>query len=215
VTVPKHPKIYHIAHVDRLQSIATEGWLWSDAEIARRPTTGTTIGMNAIKRRRLYELTLTSHRDLHVGECVPFYFCPRSIMLYLIFRGNHSELSYRGGQEPIIHLEADLLTTVAWANQNDIRWAFTLSNAGTKYFEDRCDLAALGEIDWTAVHSHHWRDPSVKEGKQAEFLIERCFSWKLVTRIGVCSEYMYQEVVNRLRSQGHCPRVELRRDWYY
>lgn len=50
-------------------------------------------------------------------------------MLYLIFRQN-DELSYEGGQEPIVHLEADLAETVAWAEANDKRWAFTLSNAG-------------------------------------------------------------------------------------
>ena len=26
--------------------------------------------------------------------------CPRSIMLYLIFKANHSDLSYTGGQNP-------------------------------------------------------------------------------------------------------------------
>ena len=82
--VPAKPKIYHIVHVDRLPSIINDGWLWCDAEIVRRSPSGTIIGMDAIKQRRLKELTLTSHSDLHVGDCVPFYFCPRSVMLYLI-----------------------------------------------------------------------------------------------------------------------------------
>ena len=106
--IPAEPKIYHIVHVDRLPSIIADGWLWCDAEIVRRSPPGTTIGMNGIKQRRLNELTLTSHPDLHVGDCVPFYFCPRSIMLYLIHRANDPELVYRGGQGPIVHLEADL-----------------------------------------------------------------------------------------------------------
>ena len=90
-------------------------------------------------------------RLLSVGHCVPFYFCPRSIMLYLIYQGNHPDLTYRGGQEPIIHLEADLRGTVAWADAAQKRWAFTLSNAGSYYFEDRCDLGQLDEINWGAV----------------------------------------------------------------
>ena len=80
---PVEPKIYHIVHVDRLPSIIIDGWLWCDADIAQRAPPGTTIGMNSIKQRRLTQLALTSHPDLHVGDCVPFYFCPRSIMLYL------------------------------------------------------------------------------------------------------------------------------------
>jgi hypothetical protein len=59
-------------------------------------------------------------------------------MLYVIAQANHPHLSYRGGQSAIIHLEADLAASVVWANQNDRPWAFTLSNAGAAYFEDRC-----------------------------------------------------------------------------
>jgi CxxC-x17-CxxC domain-containing protein len=38
--------------------------------------------MNKIKERRL-KLPLSSHFNLFVGDCVPFYFCPRSVMLYV------------------------------------------------------------------------------------------------------------------------------------
>ena len=184
---PAEPKIYHIVHVDRLSSIIADGNLWCDAEIARRqavsPGTGTTIGLSSIKQRRLTRLTLASHPGLYVGQCVPFYFCPRSVMLYVISQANHTELAYHGGQRPIIHLEADLRQSVAWAEQNGRRWALTLSNAGAHYFEDRSDLAQLREIDWEAVQAIRWAgsgiSPSVKEGKQAEFLVEQSFPWEL------------------------------------
>ena len=68
--------------------------------------------MGGIKQRRL-TTPLTSHPTLTVGQCVPFYFCPRSIMLYLIYQGNHPELTYREGQGPIIHLECDLHASIA------------------------------------------------------------------------------------------------------
>ena len=113
---PARPKIYHIVHVDRLPSILQDGCLWCDSEIARGNRQGTTIGLSKIKQRRLDELTLRSHPDLHVGDCVPFYFCPRSVMLYMIHRGNHPELSYHGGQGEILHLEADLHASVACAS---------------------------------------------------------------------------------------------------
>lgn len=211
--VPPHPKLYHIVHVDRLQSIIAEGGIWCDAEVVRRNPGGTTIGMAGIKQRRLTELTLSSHPDLHVGDCVPFYFCPRSVMLYLIHQANHPELSYRGGQGPIIHLEADLHGTVAWAGEEGQRWAFTLSNAGSYFFEDRSDLGDLTEIDWNAVQARDWRN--CKDGKQAEFLLERYFPWELVERVGVHSEQQYRAVVNALPANEHRPRVEIIRDWYY
>ncbi len=213
MTVPAQPKLYHIALVDRLPSIVADGCLWCDAEVARRRPVGTMIGMNTIKQRRLSELRLNSHPDLHVGGCVPFYFCPRSVMLYLIYQANHPELAYRGGQEPIIHFEADLHAVAAWAQANSRRWAFTLSNAGARYFEDRCNLAQLDEIDWDAVQARDWQQR--KEGKQAEFLLQHSFPWTLVQRIGVQSPAVYRQVANALPAQGHRPAVEIRTDWYY
>ncbi len=217
MTVPTQPKLYHIVHVDRLPSIVADGRLWCDREVLRRAPQGselgTTIGMSSIKQRRSNELKLASHPDLFVGDCVPFYFCPRSVMLYLIDRCNHPELTYRGGQEPILHLEADLHAVVRWAQQQGLRWAFTLSNAGAYYFEDRCDLGQLGEIDWAAVQARDWRD--LKEGKQAEFLLESAFPWRLVERIGVKSMQTYRLAISALPSLGHCPAVEVRPEWYY
>ena len=209
--VPATPKIYHIVHIDRLSSIIAEGYLWCDAEIVRRGVIGTTIGMNSIKERRLAK-TLTSYPTLHVGDCVPFYFCPRSVMLFMIYMGNHPELSYRGGQSSIIHLEADLRQTVAWADAQGRRWAFTRSNAGAYYFEDYSDLTQLDEVDWDAVQARDWR--RCKERKQAEFLVEYSFPWELVSRIGILSR-TYGQVQAALQASGHRPPVQIKLDWYY
>jgi len=216
---PAAPKIYHIVHVDRLPSVIADGQLWCDEQIIARNPPGTVIGMNSIKQRRLTQLKLTSHPDLFVGQCVPFYFCPRSIMLYLIHCNNHPEMVYRGGQGPIVHLECDLHQTVAWANQNNRRWAFTLSNAGSNYFEDRNDLARLGEIDWAAVQTNRWSgngiSRSVKEGKQAEFLMEHSFPWELVERVGVSSQAVYGQASAAIKAAVHKPHIEIKPNWYY
>jgi hypothetical protein len=210
---PARPKIYHIVHVDRLASIVNDGNLWSDAVLVAERRGGTVIGMHDIKERRLNELHLTSHPDLYVGQCVPFYFCPRSVMLFLIHCANADGLTYRGGQEPIVHLECDLYDAVDWAEKHDRRWAFTLSNAGARYFEDRSDLAQLHEINWTAVAATQWQH--LKEGKQAEFLAERSFPWSLVSRIGVQSKGIAQQVADILQGAEHRPMVRIQSDWYY
>lgn len=216
---PERPKLYHILNVDRLSSVVTDGRLWCDKVMASRPDTGTTIGMGKIKLRRLNELRLRSHPTLHVGECVPFYFCPRSVMLYLLHQGNHQELTYLGGQGPIVHLEADLHAAVDWARRAGLRWAFTLSNAGAYYFEDRCELDQLHEVNWEAVSARKWSgngvSEAIKHGKQAEFLVEREFPWHLVERIGVLSQVIAQQVASALADAHHRPSVEIRQDWYY
>ncbi len=211
---PANPKIYHIVHVDKLASITADGCLLSDAELAQRPVVGTVIGMNNIKARRMNELTLASHPDLFVGECVLFYFCPRSVMLYLIYRRS-SELAYTGGQVPIVHLVADLNTVVAWAIANNHRWAFSLSNAGSRYFDDRCDLNHLNEINWDAIQTSQWSGSPTKEQKQAEFLIERQFPWHLVEEIAVFNQATGQQAMQAIAGAAHRPGVQIRPAWYY
>jgi ssDNA thymidine ADP-ribosyltransferase, DarT len=215
---PVAPKVYHIVHIDRLQSIAADGFLWADAVMMQRLNSGTTIGMSSIKQRRL-ALEVGCRPGLHVGECVPFYFCPRSVMLYLLHSANHPELTYRGGQGPILHFETDLHATVTWAQANHKRWAFTLSNAGARYFEDRCNLGQLNELNWDAVEARQWSgtgvSSTVKEGKQAEFLIEECFPWSLIERVGVHSQTVGQRTMQMMQALAHKPRVEIRPEWYY
>jgi ssDNA thymidine ADP-ribosyltransferase, DarT len=215
---PANPKIYHIVHVDKLASIAADGCLWSDAELAQRPVTGTVIGMNNIKARRMNELTLASHPGLYVGQCVPFYFCPRSIMLYMIHMRN-AELAYQGGQDEIVHLVSTMDDAIAWAEAEQRRWAFTLSNAGSRDFEDRADRAAIGEVNWDAVVSIRWSggtvDPSIKRGKQAEFLIERSFPWQLVRGIGAKSEKVALMAAQAIAGTGHQMTIKSKPKWYY
>ena len=215
---PAHPKIYHIVHVDCLASIVADGGLDCDTVMVGRQNTGPKIGMEDIKQRRR-GLPIDCRPGLCVGECVPFYFCPRSVMLYLLHCGNHPSLAYFDGQVPIVHLVGDLRSVVDWAETNRRQWAFTLSNAGARYFEDRCELAQLSEINWDAVHTNQWSGPGistlVKEGKQAEFLLERSFPWHLVERIGVLGQETAQRVANAIRSASHRPQVEIRREWYY
>ena len=210
--MPAQPKIYHILHVDRLLSVIREEFLWCDAEVIQLGLSGTAIGMSSIKQRRLTSL-LDSHSNLHVGGCVPFYFCPRSVMLYVICQADNIELGYHGGQNSIVHLQADLHKTIEWANEHNLRWAFTTSNAGSCYFQDYCDLSQLGEINWAAVDARQWR--TCKEEKQAEFLVEQRFSWHLIESIGVYNDSVYNQVANMLTETNHKPSVALQPQWYY
>ncbi|ABS64535.1 conserved hypothetical protein [Parvibaculum lavamentivorans DS-1] len=214
MAIPAQPKIYHIVHVQNLASIVTDGHLWSDATMVNRPPGGTVIGMGGIKLRRL-RLPVTCHQGTHVGDFVPFYFCSRSIMLYVLHCANHAELTYRGGQQPIVHLEADLYRSVRWAEENGSRWAFSLSNAGAAYTQFRSKREQLSEVNWEAVRATDFRPADVKEGKQAEFLVERSFPWHLVERVGVHSQAVVDQVSTAMRGVRHRPQIEIRKDWYF
>lgn len=213
--VPAQPKIYHITHVDNLAAIVSDRKLVSDARMLERGGPSVTIGMSAIKKRRIEEIMVSCHPGTNVGDYVPFYFCPRSVMLFLIHKANDPDLSYRGGQESIVHLEADLHEVVGWAESKDRRWAFSLSNAGSYYVEIRDDLDQIDEINWAAVAETDFRSSDVKEGKQAEFLVHESFPWKLVRRVGVYSVDIKAQAEASLAHAIHRPPVEILRNWYY
>lgn len=211
--VPNKPQIYHIVHVDRLQSIINDENLWSDREMNRRAPIGTNIGMNHIKERRLNQNQLDCYPHLFVGDCVPFYFCPRSVMLYLMYKNNNQQLQYDGGQEPIIHLKSNFHETVKWASVNNRKWVFTLSNAGARYFEDKCHINEMRLLKWESINTQSWQQ--CREEKQAEFLIEHSFPWHLIDYIGVHNKQVFNEVRNILQSTHHCPKLQIEPTWYY
>lgn len=213
--VPAQPKIFHITHVDNLPEILRAGVLWSDAKRLALALGTTVVGMSSIKERRLQDIWVRCHPGTRVGEYVPFYFCPRSVMLYILHMKNSPELAFRDGQEPIVHLMADLNATVAWAESRQRRWAFSSGNAGAYYTTFFANLQDLGRVNWSAVKASDFRSPEIKEGKQAEFLLHESFPWELVEKIGVVNETVAARVESVLRGSAHQPGVQIERTWYF
>lgn len=101
--------------------------------------------MSTIKQRRL-ALLVTCHANDRVGDYVPFYFCARSIMLFVIHCANNPDLTYRGGQAPIVYMQADLQAVVAWARQHNRRWAFSLDRPTSPRVRHAIEVLARGGI---------------------------------------------------------------------
>jgi len=215
VPVPTNPKIYHITHVDNLAGIAAAGCLWSDRARIDKRLACSLVGMSKIKQRRLEEIEVDCHAGTKVGEYVPFYFCSRSIMLYILHMGNSPDIAYTGGQTPIVHLQADLESAIVWAEAQRVKWACSDRNAGAyvaSFFKRRQDLT---KINWPAVANTIFRDPVVKEGKQAEFLLYEAFPWHLVEAMGVRNPAIQTKVSAVLRGAFHRPPVSVQPTWYY
>lgn len=159
------------------------------------------------------EQPVKCHEGTTVGEYVPFYFCPRSPMLYVISqRGN--ELAYRGGQNQVIHL----VSTVANAAKvgENRPFAFSDGNAATDFAQFSYAIDEMDAlIDWRAVNAKYWSDPAVKEKKQAELLVYDWYPWREFIGIGVKDQSVKEQVDEILADAEYTPTVRAKPNWYY
>ncbi len=213
--VPVKPKIYHITHVDNLSKIIEAGRIWSDRKMLDAGFECNVVGLRGIKERRLNVIEVSCNRGTNVGDYVPFYLCPRSVMLSVFYYDNLPELTYHGGQEPIVHLEADMDKCAEWAIGNNRRFAFSDSNAGSftaAFYNKKSDL---DKIDWGVVNGTDFSNRYKKDRKAAEFLMHESFPWELVERIGVFDEKRELLATSIVRTASHQPSISIERSWYF
>lgn len=114
----------------------------------------------------------------------------------------------------------DLQNVLEWAKNEALQTCFTTSNAGTNYFDDYSNFSEINSIlDWASINANQWSgnniDKIVKEHKQAEFLIEKKLSVKLLETIGVYNLQNYDNVAKILSDYDIRPQVLQKKEWYY
>jgi hypothetical protein len=202
--------IYHITHIDNLPRIVGDGRLWSDVERIARALANVRIGYEHIKERRRRRKVAAAAGGV-LGDYVPFYFCPRSVMLYLISQGRVD--GYAGGQHEVVHLVSSVGAAIALGRA----WAFTRLHAelaeADPYLED---TAELNQLQWPIIRSNSWGGDERRKFKQAEFLVHEQFAWNAVAEIGVATPVARTRVAAILAAAGGPqPPVVVRPDWYY
>lgn len=78
--------IYHLTHVRHLAAILAEDGLHCDAMVGRRRLSTVSIAHESLKAKRARTLVPVPPGG-YLCDYVPFYFAPRSPMLYAISRG--------------------------------------------------------------------------------------------------------------------------------
>nr|WP_281253026.1 DUF4433 domain-containing protein [Pseudocolwellia agarivorans] len=142
-----------------------------------------------------------------IGQYVPFNFCPRSVMLFVIHKGHDD---FQGGQERILHFISDI-DTIRLTNQNCL---FTDIHADLDYAEQIDDFIRISELDLNRIiNERYWQD--FKEEKQAEFLVFESVQWQSIQQIGVKNQAIADEVTVLLQGVVHKPEVIVRPEWYY
>lgn len=197
--------IYHITDVENLPGILADGALRSDAGMAKENPT--IIGYDHIKKRRLTEIQVECCGGRFVGEFVPFYFCPRSPMLFVINNGRTGRPV--GCQRSILHLVSRVSVGIGLGRA----WAVSDRNAGAFHTSFDSKLDAIKSLDWAAIRATDWRDRRLQ--KSAEFLVEQSFPWTGIHAIGCHNSDVARQVQDLTSSQNHRPDVSVEPSWYY
>lgn len=204
--------IYHITHVKNLPGILEEGGLWCDRESAVRCSGKIGIAHHHIKERRAKRpVTVAPYGAL--ADYVPFYFAPRSPMLFAIDRGQ--VVDYQGDQKDIVHL----VSAAETIRESGRRFVFSDGHADMAISSFFMDLKDLSRVDWKIMKETYWNDTETdgdrKRRRQVEFLVHGFFPWELVERIGVMNDVMAAKVSALLEGAKHVPVVSVQRGWYY
>lgn len=201
--------LFHITDVTNLAAIAGGGAILSDAALAERGGPPVNIGYDHIKRRRMTEIRVTSAGNRFVGEFVPFYFCPRSPMLFVVNKGRTGRP--QGCQRTILHL----VTSVESALNTGAACAYSDGNAGAAYPNFYGEIELLDQrLNWTAINERANWGP-VTTQKSAEFLVADAFPWGSIRGIGCFNEEIAHQVREILEAFDHRPVVHAKPSWYY
>lgn len=206
-------RIYHITHIHNLPSILRSNGLVANSRLRRERISYLDIAHESIQDRRARTLVPCGAGGV-LHDYVPFYFAPRSPMLYAIHKGKVE--GYAQGQNPVIHLVAEAEAIDA----SGLAFAFTDGHAVMAYADFYDDLEALEfVIDWELMKSNYWfdkeEDPNRKCRRQAEFLVHQCCPWRLITEIGVINTAIQEQVQQRLQNINYQPPVRVYSNWYY
>lgn len=208
--------LLHFTHIDNLPQIVESGQLVCDS-MAQQGLMQAEVGDLAIKEARRRR-TIPIHPGGCVGDYVPFYFAPRSPMMYRIACDHRDSIPgrYPGGDRPLVYLAA----TVGAVIDAQLTWVATDGNAANATTEFSSDLDRLNEmVDWPLMTAERWNnvpdDPDRQRRRMAEFLVHRHVPLTVIHSVGTYSDLQADTLRTRLAGTSLVSRVLVRRNWYY
>lgn len=209
---PNPTPIFHITPVDNLRRIFEAGALLAKRALEQEDRGYTNIAHRSIQDRR-------AHTPVPCGpggvlhDYVPFYFAPRSPMLYTLSRGNVA--GFAGGQASIVHL----VSTAQAVQAAGLGFVFSDGHGIIAFTSFYDDLSQLDKVDWALMQSRYWSDTQDdldrKRRRQAEFLVHERFPVDLVRGIGVINLDIQRQTEAVLAEFGLNIPVATKPVWYY
>lgn len=204
--------LYHITHLHNLAMIIARGGLCCQATTDSEQLTRVSIGYQDLKDRRARRQVPVAPGGV-LTDYVPWYFAPRSPMLFVINKGRVA--GYNEGQNPVIYL----VTSTERVRDAGLPFVFTDGHAYMQFSEFYTDLGQLNNVDFPLMGEKYWNDTPTDNDRErrrsAEFLIHHQAPWSLIGAIGVINQEVADQVTALLPSGSIELRVIVRREWYY
>jgi hypothetical protein len=204
--------LLHFTHVSNIEPVMTQGLL-CDRRMIAAGLDFVEAGSRDIKGNRR-RLSVTAGPGGCPADYVPFYFAPRSPMMYTISRG--SVAHYQEGLEPLVYL----VTTIERVRERNLPFAFLDGNCGSAITAYSDDLAELDEyVDWPLMRATMWNntpeDLDRMRRRMAEFLVHESVPWEVFIEIVVMTERVADQVRVIGERLGLVADIRVERGWYY
>lgn len=206
--------VFHFTRVEHLDTIVAQG-VACDRQAQANGLLRIEVGNAGIKARRAQRLVPESPKGV-VSDYVPFYFAPRSPMMYSIHRGNVP--GYTEGTGRLVYL----VTTLEALLEAGLDPILTDRNAVLQFASFH--QLRMGEpvddfIDWPLMKQPMWNntdsDPDRMERRMAECLVHGAVPWSAIQYVGAKSDAVADEIRARLGDESERVRIEVRRTWYF
>lgn len=214
---PHKALIMHFTHIDNIPSILAAGRLVAESE-ATAAGLVVDVGDAAVKARRR-AIRVGCGPGGSVADYVPFYFAPRSPMMFRIARDHRDGVQgrYQDGDDPLVYL----VSSVERVGVTGLPWVASDGNcatAVTRFTTRQHELAT--HVDWTVMTQTMWddtpEDPDRMRRRMAEFLVHRECPLSIMLGYVVRTEERRAQLVRALTSGGVAgPYVDVRPSWYY
>ena len=212
---PERPRptwIMHFTHIQHLETIVEYGLL-CDSQAQTFDGFEMEVGNQGIKDQRRRRMVPVDPGGV-VSDYVPFYFAPRSPMMYAIEKGNVP--TYSGGCDELVYLVSTIERLVAL----DLAMVFTDRNAVLEfatYGVDPVELDSL--IDWPVMKLRIWSntpdEPDRRERRMAECLVHGRVPWGAFQSVVARNQACARHAQDLLAAMGQTTRVFVRPGWYF
>lgn len=205
--------IMHFTHLSNLPGILASRCLQADNLVDRSSALQVEAADLDIKAaRKSVQVPLAPYGC--VADYVPFYFAPRSPMLYKLHKGGVP--NYTGGQDPLAYL----VSSAEAVGATGASFVFSDGNCAATVTCFSSDLAQIESVvDWEVMRAQMWAntadDPDRRRRRMAEFLVHHRVPIECLSAVVVRSDTMKEQVKGLLASSGVDLPVYAKPAWYF